>query len=95
MTQAQSTNADKHGDGDDKKLHPVTVIFDDDPLTLHDHKTTPNAMLTLLNLSPATHYVVRLNGRKRESLQGKGDEEITVHRQERFVSVSTEPTPTS
>ena len=95
MTQTQSTSTDKHGNGDGKKPHPVTVIFDDDPLVLPDHKTTPNAMLTLLSLSPATHYVVRLNGRERQSLQGKGDEEITVHDKERFVSVSTEPTPTS
>jgi hypothetical protein len=95
MTQSQSAHTDNKPADKPDRPHPVTVIFDDDPLPLPDHKTTPNAMLGILGLATATHYVVRLKGRERESFQGRGDEEITVHDKERFVSVSTEPTPTS
>jgi hypothetical protein len=95
MTQSNSGRADTTSAESANKTHPVTVIFDDDPLPLPDHKTTPDAMLNILGLAAATHYVVRLNGRERESFQGRGEEEITVHDKERFVSVSTEPTPTS
>ena len=79
----------------DEKPHPVVIVLDDEPLQVPDDEATPNDLLRLANLDPATHYLVLLKGRERESFKGNGDEIIKLHEDERFVSVSTEPTPTS
>lgn len=76
-------------------IHPVTIELDGEPLDVPDRDTTPDAVLALAGLSPATHYLVRVNGRHRESLQGKGAEPVRLHEREKFVSLSTQPTPTS
>lgn len=78
-----------------KPNHPVTVTVDNEPVALADHKITPNALLIRVGLDPATHYLVLVHGHARTSLQGRGDETLTVHDGERFVSLSTGPTTTS
>lgn len=79
----------------DQKPNPVSITVDDEPVEVPDHQTTPDSILTLVGLEVATNYLVRLNGRERESYKGKGEERITLHDGEVFVTVSTEPTPTS
>lgn len=75
--------------------HTVTIELDGEPLDLPDRDTTADAILTLAGLDPQAHYLVRVVGRDRESLQDKGSEPLRVHEREKFVSLSTQPTPTS
>ncbi|MBQ0975721.1 hypothetical protein ACFU46_17640 [Streptomyces griseoincarnatus] len=72
----------------------VTVTVDGEPVEVPKH-TTPNAVLGLAGIDAATHYLVRIAGRQQHSFAGHGEEEITVHERETFVSVSTGPTPTA
>lgn len=74
---------------------PVEIVFDDEPLSVPEKGTTPNSLLDLAGLDTSTHYVVELKGRDRESYKDRGEELIKVHKGQRFVSVSTQPTPTS
>ncbi|MFE9682685.1 hypothetical protein [Streptomyces sp. NPDC006285] len=73
----------------------VTVIVDEEPVSGVPRHTTPNEILQLAGIDSATHYLVRVKGRRRDSFKDQGDEEITVHERETFVSVFTGPTPTS
>ncbi|MGW2911287.1 hypothetical protein ACWC9X_12655 [Streptomyces asoensis] len=73
----------------------VTIVVDEEPVSGVPQHTTPNAILRLAGIDPATHYLVRVNGRHRESFKDQGDKDITVHERETFVSVFTGPTPTS
>jgi hypothetical protein len=91
MTTADSiTEDEKHPD-----RHTVTVTVDNEPVAGVAKHTTPNAILALAGIAPATHYLVRIKGRHQESFSGHGEQEITVHQDETFVSVSTGPTPTA
>jgi len=90
MSATEADESTKH-----EHPRPVVIVLDDEPLDLPEHRTTPDAILKLTKLDPATHYLVHLKGRERVSYKGKGHEELHVHKDERFVSVSTEPTPTS
>ncbi|MEV7388081.1 hypothetical protein [Streptomyces sp. NPDC091215] len=73
----------------------VTVIVDEEPVSGVPQHTTPNEILRLAEIDPASHYLERVNGRHRESFKGEGDKDITVHEREKFVSVFTGPTPVS
>ncbi len=79
----------------ENKKKPVTVSFDNEPLRLPDDHMTPNEILTVGGLDPATHYLVEKQGRHQIEYKGKGDDEIRVHDGDVFVSVSTGPTTTS
>ncbi|MZE76719.1 hypothetical protein [Streptomyces xinghaiensis] len=72
----------------------VTVTVDAEPVEVPKH-TTPNAILGLAGIDVGTHYLVRITGRHQHSFAGRGNEEISVHERETFVSVSTGPTPTA
>jgi len=73
----------------------VTVIVDEEPVSGVPQHTTPSAILQLAEIDPASHYLVRVDGRHRESFKDEGGKDITVHEREKFVSVFTGPTPTS
>lgn len=72
----------------------VTVTVDGEPVEV-PKRTTPNAILGLAGIDAGTHYLVRITGRHQHSFAGRGEEEISVHERETFVSVSTGPTPTA
>jgi hypothetical protein len=74
---------------------PIEITVDGRPVTLDDPNTTPNEILRLAGLDPATNYLVRVEGRHQVSFEGRGDEQIHVHPGEKFVSVSIGPTPAS
>lgn len=81
-----------HGNGPDKS---VTIDFDDEPLVIPDRDTTPNEILRIAGLDPATHYLVHIQGKEQESYKDRGEEPLKVHNNDKYVSVSTGPTPTS
>lgn len=74
---------------------PITFTIDQEPVITTEEHLTPNQILGLAGIDPATSYLVQVRGREQVSYQGRGDEEIRVHEHEVFVSVSTGPTPTS
>lgn len=74
---------------------PVEILFDGEPLRLPAGDTTPNEILTIAGLDPATNYLVLIQGRHQVSYQGNGDEQIHAHKDESFIALSTGPTPTS
>lgn len=73
----------------------IEFTVDGEPVTTTEEILTPDQILRLAGIDPATSYLVKVEGRKQESYQGRGDEPIRVHEHEVFVSVSTGPTPTS
>ena len=75
--------------------HPITFTVDGEPVTTTEDELTPNQILRLAGIDPATHYLEQIDGREHISYQGKGDELIRVHEREVFVSIPTGPTPTS
>ncbi|MGV9272299.1 hypothetical protein [Streptomyces griseosporeus] len=73
----------------------VTITVDKEPVTGVPRHTTPNEILRLAGIDPTSHYLVKITGRHQDSFEGRGEESITVHDHEKFVSLSTGPTPTS
>ena len=84
--------ADNHSNNTEGKT--VAVMVDGEQVEV-PKRTTPNAILGLAGIGTGKHYLVRITGRHQHSFAGRGDEEITVHERETFVSVSTGPTPTA
>ncbi len=74
---------------------PITFTVDGEPLITAEASLTPNQILGLAGVDPATNYLVQVEGRHQVSYQGQGDIPIRVHENAMFVSVSTGPTPTS
>jgi len=76
--------------------HEIHFFLDGEPHETHRHELTPNEIITEFgHKDPATHYLVRIEGHRHISYQGKGDEPIKLHNDERFQMVSTGPTPVS
>lgn len=75
--------------------HTVTFIVDNEPVTTDDRTLTPVEIMGLAGVDPATHYLVQVQGRHQVSYQDKPNEQIKVHPNEVFVTVSTGPTPVS
>ena len=72
-----------------------TITVDGEELTVTEHKLTPGTIMELVGIEPATHYLVIIEGRHRESLEGKNDELIQIHEKLMLVSVFTGETPVS
>lgn len=73
----------------------VVIVFDGEPLRLPSADATPDQILNIAGLEPATNYLVLIQGRHQVTYEGKGDEQIHVHKGEQFIALSTGPTPTS
>ena len=81
--------------GTTEELRSITFTVDGEPVTTTVAELTPNDILRLAGVDPASNYLVRVRRREQESFQGRGNDPIRVHEHEVFVSVSTGPTPTS
>lgn len=68
---------------------------DGEPQETSDHELTPTQILTNAGIDTANHYLVEIDGAHRVSFQGKPNEEIHMHENQKFISVSTGPTPVS
>lgn len=72
----------------------VTVTVDLNENVVVHKKTTPRAVLVAAGLDPATRQLVRVHGRA-QTPYPDADQEIEVHKDEVFVTVSLGPTPVS
>lgn len=61
-----------------------------------ERELTPNEIVRqFAERDPATHYLVQIEGNRRNSFEGKGDEPIKMENGMRFQVISTGPTPVS
>ena len=86
--QATAESHDHHG-------RKITFTVDGERIATDKERLTPNEILVLAQIDPATHYLEKIDGRHHTSYQGHGDEPIRMHDGDRFVSLCTGPTPTS
>jgi len=63
---------------DRRPSQPITFTVDGEPAQTTEHQLTPNQILGLAGIDPASHYLVQVMGRHQTSYQGKGEEPITV-----------------
>jgi hypothetical protein len=79
----------------EKPKKKITFTVDEAEIVTEDKELTPDEILVLAGLDPATRYLVRVKARKQESFEGKGEIPIKVHEGEDFISVAVGPTPVS
>ena len=68
---------------------------DDEPQSTSSHTLTVTQILSNAGIDPATHYLVEIRGKDRESFEADPSKEIHMHEHMTFISVSTGPTPVS
>jgi hypothetical protein len=90
MTTAANVVTDR-----DRPGRSVTFTLDGEPVTTTEKDLTPNQILALAGIDPATHHLVEVKGRYQYSYERRGEEPVRVHDGDVFVSVSTGPTPVS
>ena len=74
----------------------IRIIVNGEPFETREVLQTPNRIITqFAKKDPATNYLVQIKGKTQISYQGKGDEKITLHNGDQFITISTGPTPVS
>jgi hypothetical protein len=78
-------------------LHqPIEYTVDGEKQFTKHHERTPNEILTDAKIDAGNHYLVELEAHnQRRSFENQGDLRIHLHEHERFISISTKPTPVS
>lgn len=75
--------------------HEIEISVDGEKFGATAHKMTPNQILAIAGLAAATHYLLEIMGKTQKSLEGKGEEEVSLNKNSKFVSVFTGPTTVS
>lgn len=76
--------------------HGSTIHFtvDGEPFTTDDRTLTANEIIRrFAEKDPATHYLILLRRKKKESFQGRGDETIRIKEGDQFMTICVGPTP--
>jgi hypothetical protein len=79
----------------DKHPHATEFEVDGEPIETTEKTLTANQIMGLAGVDPTSHYLVELHGREQDSYQGRAEEPIHIHEKEKFITVSTGPTPVS
>lgn len=75
---------------------PIHILVDGEEYTTTERELTANQIISEFGKkNPATNYLVEIEGNRKISFQGKGNEEIKLHNNLSFQIVSTGPTPVS
>lgn len=91
----ESVNSATQGTTEDHKP-PIRIFVDGEEITTTERELTANEIIRNLGKKdPATNYLVEIEGNRKISFQGKGNEEIKLHDNQHFQIVSTGPTPVS
>jgi len=80
---------------DGRHLHPIDFTVDGEKLRTTERELTPIKIMVMASIDPQTHYLVQIEGRHRESYQGKDGIPIHIRDDAKFITVSTGPTPVS
>lgn len=75
--------------------HVIDFTVDGEKLTTTEQELTPRQIMEMASTDPQTHYLMQIEGRHRESYQGKDDSPIHVRDDAKFITVSTGPTTVS
>jgi hypothetical protein len=78
-----------------KPPHQIELVVDGENFETAAHELTARQILELAGIDPATHYLVRIQGRHQIPYKDDPDTEIRLHEGIEFISVSTGPTPVS
>ena len=92
MESTGNGGADEHRDHHE---HSIDFTVDGEGLTTVQRELTPRRIMEMASIDPQTHYLVQIEGRHRESYQGKDDILVHIRDDARFITVSTGPTPVS
>jgi hypothetical protein len=71
MTTAANVVTDR-----DRPGRSVTFTVDGEPVTTTEKDLTPNQILALAGIDPATHHLVEVKGRYQHSYEGRGEEPV-------------------
>jgi hypothetical protein len=78
------------------KHHVIRFFVDGEENETREPKQTPNHIIREYGRrDPINHYLVEIDGGKKISYQGKGEETILIHDCARFQVISVGPTPVS
>ena len=81
---------------EETKHHTIHFRVDGEPCETKRHKLTPNEIIVEFGRQPLENrYLVRIEGGKSESYQGRGDIKIRVHDGMCFQIFSVGPMPVS
>jgi hypothetical protein len=76
--------------------HEIKFTVDGESCETRERELTPNEIIRqFAEKDPATHYLVQIEGHRRESFEGKGDEPVKMHNGMKFQVISKGPTPVS
>lgn len=77
--------------------HPHTIEFliDGDPYTTEERELTVGEILRLAGKDPASYYLVEIKGQRERDPHKDPAEEIKLHPNSKFVTVSSGDTPVS
>jgi hypothetical protein len=82
--------------GEGRPPNAIDYTVDGEPQQTTERTLTPRQILSSAGIDPQTHYLVEVRSEHDHvSYEGRPDEPIHVHPNQRFVSVSTGPTPVS
>lgn len=76
-------------------MHTIEFMVDEKQVSTTDKELSADAILELAGLDSTKRYLVRLEGKKQISYQGRGGDIIKVHPNQEFLSVGIGPTPLS
>ncbi len=77
-------------------MNTIRFSLDGEEVASTQHEMTPNQIIRELgHKDPATNYLVELRGQHKDSFQGRGEELIRLHNNQRFIIISTGATPVS
>ncbi|HEY6000542.1 MAG TPA: hypothetical protein VI078_14745 [bacterium] len=78
-----------------KHDHVIHYKVNDEPQETTQRTLTPHQIMTLAGIKPGDYYLVEIKGRNRDSFQNREDVAISMHENQKFVTVFTGPVPVS
>ena len=73
--------------------HVINYTVDGEPQQSTERKLTPRQIITKAGLNPEERYLVEIQGKHQVSYKDKMDEPISLHENQKFVTVFIGPVP--
>jgi hypothetical protein len=100
VTRLEATVSDteraKSEESNSRKEKATEFTVDGEELTSEEKTLTPREIMAMAGVDSATHYLVEIRKQGEQvSYEGQPDATIRVHKDMRFVTISSGPTPVS
>jgi len=79
----------------DKEKHTINYFVNDEPQSTTEEELTPVQILTKAGIDPGSNYLVEIRGKQKISYKDTPSKPIKMHKNMKFISVSTGPKPVS